>query len=133
MIKASRSTQGFTMIELIVAIVLIGALAAVAVPRFLDLKPNAQSAVKSHVISVIRTADAMNNSIRYATNYTMGVRTFRMPCNFVIPSIVQSGQLPPGFIIYAGIIVTGNVGETFNCQMRGPDNVNFTVPITIVM
>jgi prepilin-type N-terminal cleavage/methylation domain-containing protein len=43
--KVKRETQGFTLIELVVVIVVLGILAAVAFPRFNDLSDNARTAV----------------------------------------------------------------------------------------
>ena len=57
--KKSRPDQGFTMIELIVVIVIIGILAAIAVPRFLNLQGQAQRSVRDGLTSNLRSAAAL--------------------------------------------------------------------------
>ncbi len=47
--RPKNSEKGFTMIELIIVIVIIGIISAVAVPRFVDLKANAQIGVAKGV------------------------------------------------------------------------------------
>lgn len=56
--------RGFTLIELVIVIVLVGILAAVAIPRFVDLKGDAALAASNGVAGALASASAIN----YAAN-----------------------------------------------------------------
>ena len=63
--KHTKSRNGFTLIELIIVMVILGIMAAVAVPRYLDSISNAEEAAEDAVISAIRSGlkQYANNSL----------------------------------------------------------------------
>lgn len=68
--RASRSQLGFTLVEMLIVVVIIGILAAVAVPNFAGAKDRARnSAVQAnvHVVQVALERYAVDNAGRYPT------------------------------------------------------------------
>ena len=63
--KNKKSHNGFTLIELIIVMVILGIMAAVAVPRYLESISNAEQSAEDAVITAIRSGlkQYANNSL----------------------------------------------------------------------
>lgn len=57
--KMMRRAKGFTLIELVIAIVIIGILAAIAIPKFVDLSDDALIAAKKGMSGAVKSAHAI--------------------------------------------------------------------------
>lgn len=95
-----RKTQsGFTLIELVIVIVIIGALAVVALPKFIDLGADAKAAALSGVAGALASASVVNYAGRKA-NAGYGVPI--ADCADVANAM--QGGLPAGYTITAAAI-----------------------------
>jgi prepilin-type N-terminal cleavage/methylation domain-containing protein len=70
MFSPLKNQRGFTLIELVIIIILIGVLAAVAVPRYVDLRENAVAASAQATLDAGRAAVMLDFSDQVLNNGT---------------------------------------------------------------
>ena len=110
--------KGFTLIELIMVIVLLGLLAVVAIPRYYDLRTDAQTSAERGVVGGVRaglyTIHARNLAQNITPEWPATLDSNAAgACTTCFSTVLDQGGINDTNWTKAGLTYTGPTGTTY--------------------
>ncbi len=126
MLSRMRSQKGFTLIELMIVVAIIGILAAIAIPNFLNLKDKALFGTAKANVDVLRSVLASYAADSDTNKYPVGSLDFGE-----IKTLLPQANLPGNELeakwVTGSFVYTSADGTTFDITVQAADRDSDTI------
>lgn len=132
-----RSNKGFTLIELVLVITILGILAVAALPNFINVSTQAKQASRDGVVGAVRSSIGLYKANDLVVNGPPGNYPASLdgaaagaasPSNLMFTTILQQGVADTGWSKVDGTHYSYSDGTTTYSYTYTPANGTFTAP-----